>query len=124
MNHIHFIQNKLVEVIGLEHFDWIRRSAILGIFIGDEDYRSKGYGREAINLLLEYGFKYLNLHSIRLALIETNERVHNCYLKCGFKDTGKSREDFYINGKYYDKLYMDILESEFKGDFIKNKNIK
>ena len=116
--------NKLVGTIGLEHFNWIERSAVLGIFIGDEDYRNNGYGTEAIKLLLEYGFKYLNLHSIRLDLIAINERAHKCYLKCGFKDTGKSREEVFLNGKYYDKLHMDILEYEFDGDYIRNKNIK
>ena len=108
----------------MEHFNWIERSAVLGIFIGDDKYRNNGYGVEAINLLLEYGFKYLNLHSIRLSLLAINERAHKCYLKCGFKDTGRSREEIFLNGKYYDKLHMDILEHEFKGDYIRNKNIK
>ena len=123
-NIIELSSNKLVGTIGLEHFNWICRSVVLGIFIGDEDYRSKGYGTEAINLLLEYGFKYLNLHSIRLDLLDINERAHKCYLKCGFKDTGKSREEIFLNGKYYDELHMDILEYEFNGDYIRNKNIK
>lgn len=115
--------NKLIGTIGLEHFNWINRSATLGIFIGDENFRNNGFGTEAINLLLEYGFKYLNLHSIKLTLISINERAHKCYLKCGFKDTGCSREQNFVNGKYFDKLYMDILESEFKGEYIKNKNV-
>ena len=116
--------NKLIGTISLENFSWIERSAVLGIFIGDKDFRNNGYGTEAIKLLLEYGFKYLNLHSIRLDLLSINERAHKCYLKCGFKDTGCSREAIYVNGKYYDKLHMDILENEFEGDFIRNKNIK
>ncbi len=37
---------------------------------------------------------------------------------------GKSREEIFLNGKYYDKLHMDILENEFEGDYIRNKNIK
>ncbi len=53
-----------------------------------------------------------------------NERAHKCYLKCGFKDTGCSREEIFLNGKYYDKLHMDILENEFEGDYIRNKNVK
>lgn len=116
--------NKLVGTISLEQFSWVNRSSVLGIFIGDKDFRDNGYGTEAINLLLEYGFKYLNLHSIRLDLIAINERAHKCYLKCGFKDTGRSRDAVFLNGKYYDELHMDILESEFDGDYIRNKNVK
>lgn len=44
--------------------------------------------------------------------------------KCGFKDTGKNREAIFLNGKYYDKLQMDILESEFEGNYIRNTNVK
>ena len=64
-----------------------------------------------------------HLHSIRLDLLSINERAHKCYLKCGFKDTGVSREQIFLNGEYYDKLHMDILENEFEGDYIRNKNI-
>ena len=102
----------------------IERSAELGIFIGDEAYRSNGFGAEAIKLILEYGFKYLNLHSIKLDLLSVNERAHKCYLKCGFKDKGVDRDAIYLNGKYYDKLHMDILENEFTGEYIRNKNVK
>ena len=123
-NIIDLNNNKLIGTIGLDKFNWIERSAVLGIFIGDKEFRDNGYGTEAIKLLLEYGFKYLNLHSIRLDLISVNERAHKCYLKCGFVDTGCSREEIFLNGKYYDKLHMDILESEFDGDYIRNKNIK
>lgn len=123
-NIIELNKDKLIGTISLENLNWTDRSATLGIFIGDKDYRNSGYGTEAIKLLLEYGFRYLNLHSIRLDLLSINERAHKCYLKCGFKDTGKSREAIFLNGKYYDKLHMDILENEFDGDYIRNKNIK
>lgn len=116
--------NKLIGTIAFDRINWIERSAVLGIFIGEEDFRNNGYGTEAIKLLLEYGFKYLNFHSIRLDLVSVNERAHKCYLKCGFKDTGCSREEIFLNGKYFDKLHMDILENEFEGEYIRNKNVK
>lgn len=112
-----------VGVVALEHFDWIGRSAVLGIFIGEAEYRSGGYGTEAIKLLLEYGFHYLNLHSIRLDLLSINERAHKCYKKCGFKDTGASRDAIFLNGHYYNKLHMDILEEEFSGEYIRNTRL-
>ena len=115
--------NKLIGSVGLAKFNYISRSATLGIFIGDDEYRSNGYGTEAIKLVLEFAFKYLNLHSVSLDLIEVNEKAHKCYLKCGFKDTGMSRDAIFLNGKYYNRLHMDILESEFEGDYIRNKNI-
>lgn len=120
---VEFETNKLIGTISLENFKWVPRNATLGIFIGDGEYRSKGYGAEAIKLILEYGFKYLNLHSIKLEVLSCNERAHKCYLKCGFKDNGRTRDRVFINGKYYDELHMDILDTEFTGSYIRNKNV-
>ncbi len=117
-------EDKLIGTVSLEQVDNINRTATLGIFIGDTDYRSKGYGTEAIRLILEFGFRYKNLHNINLDLMAFNERAYKCYLKCGFKEYGRRRNCKYINGKYYDKISMDILEDEFEGDYIRNKNQK
>ena len=116
-------KDQLIGSIALEDIDWVARSAELGVFIGDENFRAHGYGAEAVNLIVEYGFKYLNLHSILLEVLANNERAHRCYLKCGFKDNGKRRDHVFVGGNYYDVLEMDILEQEFKGDFIKNRNL-
>lgn len=116
--------NELIGSVGLDKIKDVSRSAVLGIFIGNDNYRSNGYGTEAIKLLLEYGFKYLNLHSIKLTVLDVNARAYKCYIKCGFKEAGRDREAMYLNGKYHDVIHMDILESEFTGDYIKNKNVK
>ena len=115
--------DKLIGTIGLENIDHFKRKATLGIFIGDLEYRGKGYGAEAIRLILDYGFNYLNLNNIKLDLIEFNERALACYRKCGFKEYGRRRKCQFVNGKWYDTIEMDILAEEFKGDYIKNKNI-
>lgn len=116
-------EDKMIGTVGLEKFDDINRTATLGIFIGDKNYRSKGYGTEAVRLILEYGFKYLNLQNIKLDLMEFNERALKCYQKCGFKEYGRRRKCIYIDGEYYDSIAMDILAEEFEGDYIRNKNI-
>lgn len=115
--------DKMVGTVGLESINHLNRCATLGIFIGDKDFRDKGYGTEAIKLVLEYGFKYLNLKNINLDLMEFNQRAYRCYQKCGFKEYGRRRKSVFVNGKYYDKISMDILDEEFEGDYIRNKNI-
>lgn len=116
-------KNEMIGTVGLERINNIHRTATLGIFIGNKEYWNNSYGTEAIRLILDYGFNYMNLHSVKLELMSFNERALKCYKKCGFKEAGRIRESRYINGKYYDTIFMDILKSEFKEDYIKNKNI-
>lgn len=115
--------DKMIGTVGLENVNSINRTATLGIFIGDKDYRDKGYGTEAIRLILEYGFNYMNLNNIKLDLMAFNIRALKCYEKCGFKEYGRRRKCKFVNGRYYDNISMDILAEEFEGDFIRNKNI-
>ena len=116
-------ENKMIGTVSLEQINHINRCATLGIFIGDKEYRSKGYGTEAIRLILEYGFYYMNLNNIKLDLVEFNERALRCYRKCGFKEYGRRRKCIYHNGNYYDRIEMDILKEEFTGSYIRNKNV-
>ena len=116
-------KNEMIGSISLEEINHIHRIATLGIFIGNKEYWNKGYGTEAIRLILDYGFNYMNLHSIQLHVMSFNQRALKCYKKCGFKETGKIRESRFINGKYHDIICMDILSNEFNESYIKNKNI-
>ena len=120
---VNLSNEEIIGTIGLLNINHLQRTAVLGIFIGDKTSRNKGYGTESIKLLLDYGFNYLNLNNIKLDLMEFNERALACYKKCGFKEYGRRRTCNFINGKYYDTIEMDILRDEFKGNFIRNKNI-
>lgn len=85
----------------------------LGIFIGEESFRSKGYGKEVIRLLLSFCFKTLNFASVELSAISFNERAVNCYKSAGFKEVGRKRKAHYANGSYHDIVILDILRDEF-----------
>jgi RimJ/RimL family protein N-acetyltransferase len=101
--------------ISLHDIDHLNRNAFLGIFIGEEQHRSRGYGAEAIRLILDYGFKTLNLNNIMLSVHADNYTAIACYKKAGFRESGRRREWVFKDGKYVDKIYMDILAREFEG---------
>lgn len=100
--------------IGFVNIDWKNRVALLGIVIGQEENRSKGYGSEAIKLLQEFVFDRLNMNKLELQLRDYNARGYRCYLKCGFREEGRIRQNFYINGRYTDTIHMGILKSEYE----------
>jgi RimJ/RimL family protein N-acetyltransferase len=86
----------------------------LGILIGDREYWGRGYGREAVGLLLDYGFRYLGGRRIALTTHAKNERAIRCYLACGFVEEGRPRRAFWMDGEYIDLVEMSILRDEWE----------
>ena len=86
----------------------------LGISIGDKDYWGKGYGRDAICLLLEHAFRHRNAHKVWLNVNATNERGIRAYRACGFIEEGRLRQHVWGDGRYIDLVYMGILREEWE----------
>ena len=95
--------------IGLMRADLVSGKATLGIFIGDESNRNKGYGTEAMKLLVDYGFNILGLHNIDLNVFEFNKQAIKAYEKVGFKEYGRRHEAYFLDGKYHDEISMEII---------------
>jgi len=90
----------------LFQFDDTAHTAALGITIGDKDYWGKGYGREAVQLLLDYAFRLRNLRRVWLTVNGRNERAIRAYRACGFVEEGRLHEHVWSNGAYDDLVYM------------------
>lgn len=105
--------DKLIGTCGFIHIDNINKNAEIGIFIGEKAYWRQGYGSEAMMLLMDYGFRYLNLHNIMLQVYSFNENAINCYRKLGFKEIGKRRQSVYRERTFHDTIFMDILADDF-----------
>ena len=103
----------LIGSISIHNIDHLNKNAFIGIFIGEEAHRCKGYGAEAIRLLLEYGIKTLNLHNIMLTVHADNYAAIACYKKVGFREVGRLPEWVFKDGQYVDKLYMSLFAREF-----------
>lgn len=87
--------DKLIGTCGLINMDTVNRSAEIGIFIGDKNYWHQGYGTEAMRLLMDYGFRYLNLHNVMLQVYSFNKNAVECYRKLGFSEIGRRRQAVY-----------------------------
>lgn len=105
--------DRLIGSCGLMDIDAVNRSAEIGIVIGDKAHWGQGFGREALSLLLDYSFRYLNLFNIMLRVYSYNERGIACYEKTGFKTIGRRRSAIVRNLESHDVIFMDITADDF-----------
>ena len=100
--------------IGLYNIDRLGGTAEVGIGIGDRNYWGKGYGREAMSLIVDYGFRLQNLRRIWLEVHATNERAIRSYAAVGFVEEGRQREHAWVGGQFVDIVLMGLLRSEWQ----------
>jgi RimJ/RimL family protein N-acetyltransferase len=100
---------------GLHGIDSKDGGGAFGIVIGEKDYWSKGYGTEAAQLLIGYGFQQLNLHRISSYAFAFNERSIKLHKKLGFREEGRLRQATFKNGQYHDHVQFGLLREEWTG---------
>ncbi|PYE45561.1 ADP-ribose pyrophosphatase YjhB (NUDIX family) [Paenibacillus barcinonensis] len=105
--------NRFLGFVAIYRIEWNNRSAQLAIGIGEERDRGKGYGSDALALILRYAFHELNLNRIALDVIEYNEAARKAYLKAGFREEGRHRAAVLRDGTQYDLISMSILSAEW-----------
>ncbi len=87
-------------------------SAEFGIFIGEDDARGKGYGKEITSLFVRYGFESLGLHRIQLRLVKGNAAAARTYSSVGFHKEGEFRDMVKLGDEYRTVIFMSILDSD------------
>jgi len=100
--------------IKLSPIQWVHRRGEMGIMIGDKKYWGRGYGLNAVSLVLEYAFTRLNLNKITLGVEEGNKPAMKLYQRLGFKIEGLQRKQWFREGRYRDNVLMGLLRSEYK----------
>lgn len=103
----------LIGTCQLHSINLIHRNAELQIRIGRIQERNKGYGSEAVDLLLKYAFRDLNLHRVYLHVFANNTAAIRAYEKNGFTQEGMERQAAFIDGEFRDVIEMAILRNEY-----------
>ena len=115
--------NQLLGDIVLDVTQWNSRDSFVGLGIGPRDFWGKGFGTEAMQLILQFAFTELNLRRVTLTVFEYNQRAIRSYEKVGFRYEGRQRERILREGKRWDIHYMGILREDWsKGYDHTNQN--
>jgi RimJ/RimL family protein N-acetyltransferase len=88
------------------------RCATIGIALGRE-YIGRGYGTDAMCVIVDYGFREMGLHRIQLGVAPFNPAGIRAYEKAGFVEEGRYRESVLHDGRWYDEVLMSILDHEW-----------
>jgi len=105
--------NRLLGDINVEVTQWNARDAFVGLGIGPREFWGKGYGTEAMQLILEYAFLEANLQRVTLTVFEYNPRAIRSYEKTGFRHEGRLRGALFREGRRWDMLFMGIQREEW-----------
>jgi RimJ/RimL family protein N-acetyltransferase len=108
------MDDRLIGSLELSDVNPVTGNAWVGIAIGERGDWGKGYGTDALEVMLRFAFSELNLHRISLNVFEYNSRALNSYLRAGFKVEGRERETLQRDGKRWDLIFMGILRSDWE----------
>ncbi|MDY2587688.1 GNAT family N-acetyltransferase [Winogradskyella aquimaris] len=100
-----------IGLIDVFDFDVKNKRAGIGILIKDEAKRSKGYGKEALELLVSYCFKTLHLHQVYANISESNLASLKLFESNGFKKIGL-KADWRFDGQQFSNEFMLQLINE------------
>lgn len=106
--------DRLIGDIGLDSVRNGHGDTFVGIGIGEREYWGKGYGTDAMRIMLRYAFTEMNLHRVSLDVFEYNPRAIHSYEKVGFKHEGCARGVLHRAGRRWDLIFMGILRAEWE----------
>ena len=89
------------------------RNSTIGIDIIAQ-YQRQGYGSEAIEWVLNWGFKMAGLHRIEIGCFSYNRGALKLYEKLGFTLEGRKRESIWFDGAWHDTILLSMLEDEWR----------
>ena len=101
-----------IGMVGLFRTNYIYRTAEIGIFIGETSYWGKGFGTEAVSMILDYAFNTLNFRKITVGVNETNIQSVKIFKKIGFVEEGHLKDMEFINGEYTALKWFGMLKKD------------
>ncbi len=99
--------------VTLRNIDRENGGAELAIVIADKPLQGRGYGTDALNCVLDFGFGELRLERIELHVFDYNPRAIRSYEKAGFRTDVVMRRARFHRGAHHDVFQMSILRADW-----------
>jgi RimJ/RimL family protein N-acetyltransferase len=106
--------NRLVGLARIFWIDFHNGTGVLNLGVGDASDRRRGYGSDALNLLLRFAFDELNLHRLSVWPSADNLPFIKMVEKAGFEEEACRREASFHDGSYWDVLHLGLLRSKWE----------
>ena len=106
--------DRLIGKAVLEWIDWTNGNGFIRLGIGAAEDRRKGYGSQALSMLLRYAFDELNLYRVTAVVPAYNEGAIRLFLKFGFMEEIRRRKALNHDGEFWDLLSFGLLNSEWR----------
>jgi len=101
---------ELIGMMNLVKIDRKNKNAEIGFWLAEE-YQNKGLAKEALNLILDFGFKKLKLERIEARVFHKNQPAQKLLEKTGFKLEGRLRKKTFFKNQWFDDLIYGILKN-------------
>jgi RimJ/RimL family protein N-acetyltransferase len=112
------IINKKLKLIGftaLTYVDWKNRHAEISIYFAKENWQNTIQATDTLNLIMEYGFKELNLHRLWVEIFSLSKENIILFTKHKFVKEGILRDKVWRDGKWWDsQIYSMIVDDYLK----------
>lgn len=102
-----------IGLIDLFDFDPKNSRAGVGIIIQDDENRSKGYGKEALELVINFSFLQLQIHQLYANIQTENDASIKLFSTFGFQKIGVKKDWTFSKGKFLDEAMFQLINSKF-----------
>jgi diamine N-acetyltransferase len=103
-------KNIPVGMIDLFNFNPQHKRIGIGIVINIK-YRQKGYGKEALEMIINYAFKYLNVHQVFANITSDNIKSIKLFEHFNFLKSGEKKDWIFSDGSYKNELIYQLIKN-------------
>lgn len=108
------VDNTPIGWMGISHISRQNRNAELFLAIGEDSYRGRGFGKKSLAWLVDFAFKKLKLHKVKVGVFDHNRPSLGLCKSLGFKKEGYLKDEVRVGGKWHGQLELALFARDWK----------